>query len=138
MIKEVSKNNTQAEATNEKYEVLILFDTPVLFTNERIKRGDFPKDLFYYDLRYDDSVDGEIVELKDRVLVNHMSTIICKEDFNKILSGRKKASTKDGIDVDLDDYGYTGDELTIDEYREKYDTFVDDYFAELEGVESAQ
>ena len=126
------------DVTNEKYEVLILFDTPVLFTNERIERKDFPKDLFYYDLRYDDSIDGEIVELKDHILVNHMSTIICKEDFNKILDGKSKSKTWDGIDVDLDDYGYTGDELTIDEYREKYDTFVDDYFAELEGIESTQ
>ena len=58
-----------------------------LFTNLRIDREGIPENLFCYDVRDSDCLDGSFAQIKEYVLVNHWGTIITKEPFPLDASG---------------------------------------------------
>ncbi len=64
------------DITNERFEKILLYKRPVLFTPLRIKKDAVPEGLYRYDLRHDDECTGEIVEIAHNVLVNHWGTIL--------------------------------------------------------------
>lgn len=51
------------------------------FTNLRVERESLPKGKFAYDLRHDDECGGNICELANYILVNHMGTFISDEEI---------------------------------------------------------
>ena len=109
---------------DEKFELMYLFDKPVLFTNERL---DYKKDydgLYRYDLRHDDDCQGDICEVKNSVLVNHWGSILSKEKIEPREHNGQMVSTDEGIVVTEDDYGYIGTSYTIDEYKDNYDNIM--------------
>ena len=120
---ELQKNNMLAE----EFELIVIFDKPVLFTCERLDRSLPIEGVYYYDIRHDDECMGDMSELKDRVMVNHWGTIISKEKFEPKEVGGKIFTTAEGIDMDEGDYDYLGETLFVSEYLEKYDELVREY-----------
>ena len=110
---------------SESLEVVEIFNKPVLFTNERLKLADVPDGMFKYDIRHDDDCQGDMVELKDHVMVNHWATVICKEPFDitQEFDGHTY-TTADGITMTADDYNYTGEVMTIEQYVNSYDELL--------------
>ncbi len=110
---------------SESFEVVEIFDKPVLFTHERLRPMDIPEGLFKYDIRQDDNGQGNMSELKNNVGVNHLGSVICKEPFeitqehDGIL-----CTTQEGLYMTTDDYNYTGAKMTIEEYKNSYDELL--------------
>ena len=89
----------------EKYQVVTLFNEPVLFTSMRINRNDIAEEgLYIYDIRHDDECLGIPCEVRPFVMVNHWGTIISKKPIHK-------TSIEDGEWIDNSGY------LTIEEYK---------------------
>ena len=107
------------ENTNPKFELVVIFDKPVLFTCERLNRNLPIEGVYYYDIRHDDECWGD--------MVNHWGTVISKERFEPREVGGKIFTTAEGIDMDEGDYNYLGETLSVSEYLEKYDELVREY-----------
>lgn len=82
---------------------------PVLFTCARLDRKSIPDDLFCYDVRHDDECQGIACEVKPKVSVNHWGTILSKSEIP--LEG--------GSYYPKEDFNYIGEDMTIEEYRQK-------------------
>ena len=90
------------------YEKLDILSFTVLFTCLRIDRNTIPDGLYAYDLRHDDDCQGVICEIKPFVLVNHWGTILSKEPIPMSDGGCRL--------VTEDDYSYTGENCTLEEF----------------------
>lgn len=114
-------NKEREKIMKEEFEVVEIFDKPVLFTTARLKDLYVPDDMFRYDIRGDDKGQGDMVQLKNYIKVNHCGSIISKEPFDitQEIDGRKH-TTINGIDMTYDDYNYTGITMTINEYVNSY------------------
>ena len=90
----------------KKYEIVTLFNEPVLFVNHRIDRaGAELEGLYVYDVRHDDECLGIPCQVKPFVLVNHWGTIISRKPVIKEF-------------IEEDDWNYEDEFLTIEEYKE--------------------
>ncbi len=117
-----------------KYEAVIIFNKPMLFTNERLEYDDIPDGLHRYDIR-DGGMDGNMCELKDYVAVNHWGTVLSRDAVeSKIIDGQEMNS-QSGIVMTDDDYNYTGEEFTTEEYLENYMYLVEEYCEPKENME---
>lgn len=115
----------------EKFELVTIFNKPVLFTCERLNRKEIPDNLFCYDIRHDDECRGDMVQLKDYVTVDHWGTVICKEPFDiKQKLGDRVFTTAEGIDMDENDYNYLGEIMSVDEYCDRYAELIREYCEE--------
>lgn len=118
----------------QKYEAVIIFNKPMLFTNERLEYDDIPDGLHRYDIR-DGGMDGNMCELKDYVAVNHWGTVLSRDAVeSKIIDGQEMNS-QSGIVMTDDDYNYTGEEFTTEEYLENYMYLVEEYCEPKENME---
>lgn len=124
LVKEVVLKNNMP---SEKFDLVVIFDKPVLFTCERLNRNLPIECVNYYDVRHDDECRGDMAQLKDSVMVNHWGTVISKERFEPREVDGKIFTTADGIDMDENDYDYLGEILSVSEYIEKYDELVKEY-----------
>lgn len=61
----------------EEFDLVEIFDKPMLFTNERLSDADIPKGLFCYHLREGD--DGSFAAIEPKVMVNHGGSVITDE-----------------------------------------------------------
>ena len=87
------------------YDTFEIFGYQGLFTNLRVDRNTLPEGLYAYDLR--DEFDGNINQLKDKVIVNHWGTVILKTQIT---------DADKGVTVTSEDYGFLGDSCTIEDY----------------------
>ena len=127
LVKETREEVRENNMLSDKFELVVIFDKPVLFTSERLDRS-LPIDgVNYYDVRHDDECRGDMAQLKDRVMVNHWATVISKERFEPREVGGKIFTTAEGVDMDESDYNYLGETLSVSEYLEKYDELVREY-----------
>lgn len=110
----------------QKYEAVIIFNKPMLFTNLRIEDGDVPDGMYRYDIS-DGGMDGNMCELKDYVAVNHWGTVLSKEAIEPRIIDGEEMTSANGILMTDDDYNYTGEEFTVDDFLEKYDYLVSEY-----------
>lgn len=90
-----------------------------LFTELRVNKDTIPYGMYCYALRYGDD-DGMPCTIEQNVIVNYFGTVIVSVPFD--------FENKDYIPVNYDDFGFTGEHLTISEYVEKMEKF------QLEGV----
>lgn len=127
LIKEAMGAMKMNDTAREKFEVVVIFDKPGLFTCERLNRNPPIEGVHYYDIRHDDECCGDMVQLKDGVMVNHWGTVLSKEKFEPREQGGRMFTTEEGIDMDEDDYNYTGETLSVSEYLEKYDELIQKY-----------
>ena len=127
LVKETREEVRENNMLSDKFELVVIFDKPVLFTCERLN-GNLPiEGVYYYDIRHDDECRGDMAQLKDRVMVNHWGTVISKERFEPREVGGKIFTTAEGVDMDESDYNYLGETLSVSEYLEKYDELVREY-----------
>lgn len=110
-----------------KYDVVTVFDKPMLFTNERIKKEDVPEGLYRYEIRDTDENSGEMAQIKDWVMVSHWGTVLTKEPVEPREVEGRVFTTAEGIDMDGEDYNFTGETCTVEEYLERYNEFVSEY-----------
>ena len=127
LVKETREEVRENNMLSDKFELVVIFDKPVLFTSERLNRNLPIEGVYYYDIRHDDECRGDMAQLKDRVMVNHWGTVISKERFEPREVGDKIFTTAEGIDMDESDYNYLGETLSVSEYLEKYDELVREY-----------
>lgn len=117
----------------KRYEAVIIFNKPMLFTNERLEYENIPNGLHRYDIR-DGGMDGNMCELKDKVGVNHWGTVLSRDAVEpRIIDGKEK-DTKEGIIMTDDDYNYTGEEFTTQEYLDNY-TYLEAEYCESEETQ---
>ena len=64
------------DIANERFEKILLYKRPVLFTPLRIKSDAVPEGIYKYEVRHDDECTGEIVQIAHGVFVNHWGTIL--------------------------------------------------------------
>ena len=127
LVKETREEVRENNMLSDKFDLVVIFDKPVLFTSERLNRNLPIEGVYYYDIRHDDECRGDMAQLKDRVMVNHWGTVISKERFEPREVGDKIFTTAEGIDMDESDYNYLGETLSVSEYLEKYDELVREY-----------
>ena len=107
---------------NVNFELLKLFNKPVLFACWRIKNEDVPKGLIRYELRHDD--EGNLCEVKDHVLCDHFGTILCVEPIASREVDGILQTTKCGINIAPDDYNWLGDDYDIEGYQLSYEALL--------------
>lgn len=110
----------------QKYEAVIIFNKPMLFTNLRIEDNNVPEGMHRYDIR-DGGMDGNMCELKDKVAIDYFGTVLSKEAIEPRIIDGEEMTSANGILMTDDDYNYTGEEFTADEFLEKYDYLVSEY-----------
>lgn len=96
------------DATKVRYELIEIDGMECLFTNGRLNRSTVPENLYCYDVRDSDSLDGSFAQIKKLVLVNHWGTILTKEPLP--LDQNNAYYLKE-------EERYLGVEMTLEEYQ---------------------
>lgn len=97
------------DAEKEGYELGEMDGKMVAFTNMRIDRDTVPEELYCYDIRDSDRLNGSCAEIKPYVMVNHWGTILCKEPF---------PMNERGSYYPKEDMNYLGVSISLQEFRE--------------------
>lgn len=106
------------DAMKEVFEEVTVLDKPMLFTCLRIDRSTVPKGLYMYEVRHDDDMRGDPVQIANWIMVNHWGTLISSEPLKLTPSG---AVNNAYLDIDPEkDWNYEGVETTVAEYMEQH------------------
>lgn len=106
------------DAMKEVFEEVTVLDKPMLFTCLRIDRATVPKGLYMYEVRHDDDMRGDPVQIANWIMVNHWGTLISSEPLKLTPS---KTVNNAYLDIDPEkDWNYEGVEATISEYMEQH------------------
>lgn len=106
------------DAMEESFEEVTVLNKPMLFTYQRIDRATVPKGLYLYEVRYDDDMRGDPVQIANWIMLNHFGTLISSEPL-KLTPG--KAVNNAYLDIDPEkDWNYEGVETTISVYMEQH------------------
>lgn len=89
---------------NTDYQEMELLGVTGLFSNVRIERESLPEGFYKYSLR--EGEEDYFSTVENAVLVNHSGDFICKKELNLGDEGC----------VVLDDYGFTDQEVNLDEF----------------------
>lgn len=110
--------NFRQDAMKEVFEEVTVLDKPMLFTCQRIDRATVPKGLYLYEVRHDDDMRGDPVQIANWIMVNHWGTLISNEPLKLTPS---KIVNNAYLDIDPEkDWNYEGVEATISEYMERH------------------
>lgn len=110
--------NFRQDAMKEVFEEVTVMDKPMLFTCLRIDRATVPKGLYMYEVRHDDDMRGDPVQIANWIMVNHWGTLISSEPLKLTPS---KTVNNAYLDIDPEnDWNYEGVEATISEYMERH------------------
>lgn len=99
---------TREDLCTETFETMTVNDIPVLFTDARIDRDAVPDGVFAYDIRESDDGD-RLATVEPAVMVNHGGTILSREKFRM----------EDWGGVEIEDYNFEGDSMTLAEWLEE-------------------
>lgn len=106
------------DAMKEVFEEVTVLDKPMLFTSLRIDRTTVPKGLYLYEVRHDDDMRGDPVQIANWIMVNHWGTLISSEPLKLTPS---KTVNNAYLDIDPEkDWNYEGVEATMSEYMERH------------------
>ena len=108
--------NKMEENMPEKYQVITLFNKPVLMSEGRVDAQNVPPDYYAYELRHDEG--GDIAALEKSVRVDFGGTILSKDEIEIVGDHRK---------IDYDDYNFLSIDYSVEEFDEHYDELVDEY-----------
>ena len=100
----------------EKYQVITLFNKPVLMSEGRVDAQNVPPDYYAYELRHDEG--GDIAAIEKSVRVDFAGTILSKDKIEIVGDHRK---------IDYDDYNFLSIDYSVDEFDKHYDELVDEY-----------
>ena len=102
-------------AMDERFEEILIFNKPALFTCMRIDRRSVPQGYYQYEVRHDDIEGwGYAVQLAKSIKLNLFGTVIINEKIGLPPGGYLNLSPED-----IYFYEY-GDGLGMKEYMEKY------------------
>ena len=105
-------------AMKKTFEEVTVLGKPMLFTCCRIDRNTVPKGLYMYEVRHDDDLRGDPVQIANWIMVNHWGTLISNEPI-KLNSYRTE--NNEYLDIDpKKDWKYEGIESTVKEYMERH------------------
>lgn len=105
-------------AMKETFEEVTVIGKPMLFTGCRIDRNTVPKGLYMYEVRHDDDLRGDPVQIANWIMANHWGTLISNEPI-KLNSYRTE--NNEYLDIDpKKDWKYEGIESTVKEYMERH------------------
>ena len=101
------------DARDETFEIVELFDRPMLFTCLRVDPKTVPKGYYRYEVREDDYGDGTPCQIAGNILVNHWGTLITHEPIDL---------GKDGyLNIDSEnDWNYTGETMNLSEFMKEH------------------
>lgn len=99
---------TREDLCTETFETMTVNDIPVLFTDDRIDRDAVPEGLLAYDIRESDDGDRPAT-IEPVVMVNHGGTILSRKEFR----------LEDWGGVEIEDYNFEGDSMTLKEWLEE-------------------
>ncbi len=68
--------SNRLNAMNETFEMVTVLGKPMLFSCCRIDRSTIPKGLYMYEVRHDDDMRGDPVQIANWIMVNHWGTLI--------------------------------------------------------------
>lgn len=94
-------------AGKEGYLLARIDGRQVLFTSMRLDRATIPEELYCYDIRDSDRLDGSFMEVRLWVKENHLGTVLCREPF---------PLGKDGSYFPKN-WGYSGG-MTLEEFQQ--------------------
>ena len=106
------------DARKERFELVEVFDRPMLFTCLRVDRNTVPKGLYLYEVRNDDDQCGIPVEIGRWIMVNHWGTLLSATPI-KLEPNRYNNNAYRHIDPE-NDWNYTGELCSAREYMDKY------------------
>lgn len=90
----------------ETFETIEINSIQALFTNGHIDRNSLPQGIYAYDIRHSDDGD-EFETIQKKVIVNHAGTIITREEIPMTC----------GDYAPIEDYNFTGEEITFQEWN---------------------
>lgn len=105
-----NQNNCSKSIDTQKFESIILFDKPVLFTEKRIPSSSIPKGIYQYEVRQDDDCRGIMCEIGKWILINHWGTILSSKEIKLDSDGYR------AIDEDTDVKYLQQPSMTLKEY----------------------
>ena len=109
----------------ELFEVIVIFNKVVLFTNNRIRKNKIPKGMYCYDIRHGETV--YFLSLADQVIVNHAGSVLCCEPFPPIKSCGVMLTTADEQPI-RGRYRYTYEpNMSVKEYIARYEELTKKY-----------
>lgn len=110
--------SNRLNAMKETFETVTVLGKPMLFTQFRIDRSTVPKGLYMYEVRHDDDMNGDPVQIATWILVNHWGTLISSEPLKLIPS---RATNNAYLDIDpYKDWNYECGAATIKEYMKQH------------------
>lgn len=106
------------DASTAKFELVTVLDHPMLFTCCRVDKDTVPKGLYIYEVRHDDDMRGDPVEISQWIMVNHWGTLLTN---TPIRLDRHPQLSRSFRDIDPErDWNYEGYELTVRQYLDRY------------------
>lgn len=92
-------NNKKIEEPKNapKYQEVVIFDVPGLFSNGRVSATDVPEGMFIYDLRGSDDDPGMPVAVENHVVVNHAGSVITAKPLDLGEEGRLMFTEDEGL-----------------------------------------
>ena len=106
------------DASTAKFEMVTVLDEPMLFTCCRVDKNTVPKGLYVYEVRHDDDMRGDPVQISDWIVVNHWGTLLTSKPIRLDKHPKTYRSYRD-IDPE-EDWNYEGYEMTLKEYLDEY------------------
>ena len=67
------------------------------------------------------------MRLKDKVAIDYFGTVLSKEAIEPRIIDGEEMTSANGILMTDDDYNYTGEEFTTEQFLENYDYLVSEY-----------
>ena len=105
-------------AMEEKFEDVTVLGHPMLFTCARVDRATVPDGLYIYEVRHDDDLQGDPVQIANWIMVNHWGTLISNRPVTLTPNANRNNAYRD-IDPE-EDWNYEGSVSTVKEYMEKH------------------
>ena len=106
------------DVTKENFEIVTVFDHPMLFTCLRCDRKTLPKGMYLYEVRHDDDMQGIPCEIADSIMVNHWGTVISNKPIRMT---EHTANNKPYRLINEEtDWNYVGEFCSLQEYMSKY------------------
>lgn len=93
------------DVSREIFSEMEILDRKVLFTELRVDKSTVPENVYCYAMRHGDD-DSFPVTLEENVTVNYFGTILTTKPFDM---------GKEGY-LPIDDYGFTGEEMKLEEF----------------------
>lgn len=106
------------DVRKENFEIITVFDRPMLFTCLRCDRKTLPKGMYLYEVRHDDDMQGIPCEIADHITVNHWGTLISNRPIS--LTERPDGQKPYRLINEETDWNYEGEFCSLKEFMSRF------------------